>query len=242
MPTPEQLTFLSWNLAMLERPAAAPLDWEPEHTQAEVRTVLLEESPDIVTFQELPGVVPYVETHDMIRANPRSHSGNLATLVGNDLLEEAAPRAITVPGCGLLTVLFETVTVANVHLAPGPGQAATRREQLEAVLAAAPTTAVAIVGDSNTRLDEEDGLAALGLSGARPPAPTWDSRRNRFRTDGPQFTAFFTRAWTHGPASVTEQRVLSRPTVDVGTGPFHLSDHYALLGTINLAGGLEHTP
>ncbi|MEM9651140.1 MAG: endonuclease/exonuclease/phosphatase family protein [Actinomycetota bacterium] len=234
MSVPDSLTFLSWNLAMLERPAAAPLDWEQEHTQAEVRDIVLAESPDVVTFQELPGVVPYVETHDMVRSNPRSHSGNLATLIGNDLMEESAPRPITVPGCGLLTVLADRVTIANVHLAAGPGQGSVRRDQLEAVVAAAPTPAVVIVGDSNTRLDEEDGLATLGLAGPRPPEPTWDSRRNRFRDDGREFVAFFTRAWTVGPASVTDLRVLSRTTVDVGDGPFHLSDHYALVGTVSL--------
>ena len=40
MSPPKQLTFLTWNLAMLERPAAAPLDWEPDHTQAEVRRIV----------------------------------------------------------------------------------------------------------------------------------------------------------------------------------------------------------
>lgn len=232
MAMPDELTFLTWNLAMLERPAAAPIDWAPEHSQAEVRDVVLAESPDVVAFQELPGVVPYAETHDMVRANPLSHSGNLATLVGNDLMEEATPRPITVPGCGLLTVLFDSVTVANVHLAPGPGQAAVRREQLEAIVAAAPTNEVLVIGDSNTRLAEEESLETIGLFGPRPPEPTWDSKRNHFREDGQEFVAFFTRAWATGNAKISDLRVLSRQTVEVGDGPFHISDHYALAGTV----------
>ena len=234
MSAPDKLTFLSWNLAMLERPAAAPIDWEPEHSQAEVRDVVLAESPDVVVFQELPGVVPYAETHDMVRSNPISHSGNLATLVGNDLMEEANPRPITVPGCGLLTVLFDAVTIANVHLAPGPGQAAVRRDQLESVIAAAPTEDLVIIGDTNTRLAEEYGLAAIGLNGPRPPEPTWDSKRNRFREDGQEFVAFFTRAWTFGAPKISELRVLSSNTVDIGDGPFHVSDHYGLAATVTL--------
>lgn len=217
---------------MLERPAAAPIDWEPEHTKAEVREVVLDRSPDLVTFQELPGVVPYVETHDMVRSNPITHSGNLATLVGNHLIDEAKPTALTVPGCAMLTVLFDAVTVANIHLAPGPGQGAVRREQLESVVAAAPTDAVVIIGDSNTRLDEEPALEAIGLNGPRPPEPTWDSKRNRFRKTGPEFVAFFTRCWTNGDVSITDLEVLSKPSTDVGDGPFHVSDHYAITGTI----------
>lgn len=226
------MTFLSWNLAMLERPASAPIDWGQEHTQAEVRDVVLGLSPDIVLFQELPGVVPYVETHDMVRANPVSHSGNLATLVGNHLIDEENPQVSTVSGCGLLTTLFGCLTVANIHLAPGSGEAETRKEQMAAVKAAAPAEAIVIIGDSNTRLDEEPTFNALGLTSVRPPHPTWDSKRNRFRTTGPEFKAYFTRCWTAGDVTIRSQSVRSTPTTDVGDGPFHLSDHYGLVGTI----------
>lgn len=226
---------------MLERPAAAPLDWEQEHTQAEVRDVILDRSPDVVAFQELPGVVPFVETHDMVKANPMTHSGNLATLIGNDLIEEGDPTALVVPGCALLTVLFDAVTVANVHLAPGPGQGAIRKDQLEQIVDAAPTDAVLIIGDTNTRLDEEPELAALGLGGPRPPKPTWDSKQNRFRTSGPGFVAFFTRCFTAGDLTVSDLVVLSSPTTDVGTGPFHVSDHYALYGTVSCGQTVKNT-
>ncbi|MEM7273103.1 MAG: hypothetical protein AAF547_08500 [Actinomycetota bacterium] len=241
MSEPFTLTFLTWNLAMLERPAAAPFDWAEEHTQAEIRRIALGESPDVIAFQEVPGVVPYVETHDMVRANPMSHQGNLATLVGNHLVDDGLADvepadAIVVTGCAVLTVVGP-VTVANVHLAPGRAGAETRREQLAAVLDAAPTAAVAVIGDGNARAEEEPTIEALGLRGPRPPAPTWDSRRNRFRAGGPGFVANFTRCWATDEVRIDELAVLNDRTVDVGTGPFHLSDHFPLTGTLTIDAG-----
>lgn len=217
---------------MLERPDGAPPDWGQEHTEAEVRELVLDLSPDIVAFQELPGLVPYCETHDMIRANPRSHSGNLATLVGHDLMEEH-PSTAVVDRCGLLTTFPERgLTVANVHLAPGRAGAQTRIEQLAAVAETSPTDDLVIIGDTNTRLDEQDAIRALGLDGELPPAPTWDSERNRFRATGPRFVAYFTRHFERGRVTVRDVEVLSGRPVDVAGRRFHLSDHYPLHGTI----------
>ncbi|MGB5759326.1 MAG: endonuclease/exonuclease/phosphatase family protein [Acidimicrobiales bacterium] len=226
------ISFLTWNLAMLERSRAAPPDWTEEHTQAEVRRIVLELSPDLVLLQELPGVVPYVETHDMIRANPMSHSGNLATLVGHDLMEEE-PTFEVVPGVAVL-VTFPTrnVTIANVHLAPGRSGAATRIEQLRLVLDAAPTADLAVVGDTNTRTDEEQAIAEIGLNGPRPPRPTWDGRRNRFRGPSGDFVAYFTRCFVRGGLVIQDEAVLSEPVAIDGLAGFHLSDHFALTGII----------
>ena len=60
-------SFLSWNLALLNRSAHAPQHWELCDTEEVVREQVIELSPDIVLFQELPGLVPYIETHNMIR-------------------------------------------------------------------------------------------------------------------------------------------------------------------------------
>ena len=238
--TGEPLTFLSWNLAMLERSAAAPQHWSQDHTQHAVREIVLDLSPDLVFLQELPGIVPYVETHDMIRANPRSHSGNLATLVGHHLLDDLPDRGLmvdVVPGAAVLATFVERdLTVANVHLAPGRGEAGQRLAQLEAVVAASPTQDLVIVGDTNTRTAEEPAIAALGLHGERPPEPTWDGRRNRFRAGGAEFTAFFTRYFVAGEPRIDEVRVLTAPVTDDGGARFHLSDHFALTGVITAPG------
>lgn len=258
----ESLTFLTWNLAMLERPSRAPMDWTEENTQAEVRRIALELSPDVVTFQELPGVVPYVDTHDMVRANPRSHQGNLATLVGNHLVDDGqatveGAAATVIAGCAVLTTVGPFV-IANVHLAPGRGGAEHRLDQLSAIVEAAGDAPLVVVGDGNARVAEEAAIARLGLHGPRPPKPTWDSVRNRFRLeDDPDdvgrfgdgnagFVAHFTRCWATADVRIDGLTVLDEPIVvdgpapvyatdelDGRPAPFHLSDHFGLAGTIS---------
>ncbi|MDH4076636.1 MAG: hypothetical protein OEY41_01695 [Acidimicrobiia bacterium] len=234
------LTFLSWNLALLERSAEAPPAWDQAASEAAVRDQVLALAPDIVLLQELPGLVPYVETHDMIRANPRTHSGHLATLVTHELMA-TEPAHRVVPGCAVLTTFTgagagPALTVANVHLAAGPGAAATgeRLAQLADVVEASPTEALLVVGDTNTREAEMVAVQAAGLVTVRPPRATWDSRRNRFRAGGAEFTAHFTR-WIASPAvTVSEVTVWHQPVV-VDGHRFHLSDHFALSGRVSLA-------
>ena len=72
---------------MLERSAEAPVSWEQYNTEEGIRQQVLSIAPDIVLFQELPGIVPFIETHDMVKANPQSHSGHLATLVSHELMQ-----------------------------------------------------------------------------------------------------------------------------------------------------------
>ena len=52
------ISFLSWNLAMLGRPSQAPQHWELCDTEEIIREQIVELAPDIVLFQELPGLVP----------------------------------------------------------------------------------------------------------------------------------------------------------------------------------------
>lgn len=188
---------------------------------------MLEAECDLILFQELPGVVPYVETHDMVKANPRTHSGNLATLVGNHLVDEEMV-VTTVPGTAVLLTLVERdLTIANVHLAPGPGAGHYRLEQLTEIIAESPTSDLVVAGDTNTRVAEETDIASLGLTGRRPPSPTWDGRRNRFRADGAQFSAYFTRCFATEGVAVDNQRVIPGSR-HLDGARFHLSDHFAL--------------
>ena len=221
------LTCLTWNLAMLARSREAPPSWTQEHVEAEVRSRLLDWSPDIVLLQELPGLVPYVETHDMIRANPRSHSGNLAVLVGHHLMDEEITWTVA-ERCGLLVTLVDRdLTVANVHLAPGSGGAGVRLAQLGAIVDQSPTSDVLILGDTNTRRAEEAAMAAIGLEAPRPPAPTWDGRRNPFNGPEGAFVAYFTRALTAGQVDVGRQTI-HEGRIEADGHRFHLSDHFAL--------------
>ncbi len=110
-------SFLSWNLALLNRSAHAPQHWELCDTEEVVREQVIELSPDIVLFQELPGLVPYIETHNMVRANPQSHSGHLAILI-SQRLSEFETTLTPLEGFGLSVTFMEIgLTVANIHLA-----------------------------------------------------------------------------------------------------------------------------
>ncbi len=213
---------------MYERSSAAPQAWAQHDTEAHVRDVVLELEPDVVVFQELPGQVPFIETHDMIRANPRSHSGNLATLVRHELLDSEADFA-TVEGCAVVTTLKSiNLTIANVHLSPGPGSEAERRDQLASIVQASKTEDLIIVGDTNTRIDEVDDLVTrFSLLAPKPPQPTWNSKTNNFRAGDHRFTAYFTRCFVTPSLRLTEQVVRSQP-VEHGGQQFHVSDHFAL--------------
>jgi len=228
-----ELSFLTWNLALLERPSTASPAWSQSHTEAAVREVVLDRKPDLVLFQELPGLVPFVETHAMVPANPRSHSGNLATLVRHDLMA-TEPATQSVGGFAIATTFEQwDLTVANVHLAPGRGGADERLVQLSQVIESIGTSRLVVVGDTNTRLDEADDLVSLGLTTERPPQPTWDSRRNRFRDDSPEFTAYFTRWFAGGDVAIDDVTVWHEP-VDFQGERLQLSDHYALSATIRI--------
>lgn len=213
---------------MLERSDAAPPSWGIEHTEAAIVGRLLDLDPDLVFFQELPGLVPYLPTHGLASATPESHQGHLATLVRSGLRTDAIASSPFV-----VLVTLGDLTVANVHLAPGPGAEPTRRRlgQLQAIVEASPTDALVIVGDTNTRAAEVGAVEALGLHTVTPPEPTWDSRRNRFRSEGPRFTAHFTRWFATPDVVVDDVEVLSEPEVVEGRR-FHLSDHHALALTV----------
>lgn len=220
-------------MALLETSAQAPAAWQQHDTEDAIRRAVIDAAPDVVAFQELPAMVPYVETHDMVRGNPRTHSGHLAMLVTHELMA-AAPQVTTVPGTAILTTLTDqALTIANVHLVPGRGAGAERLAQLAAVVEASPTEAVLIVGDTNTRVEEVEAITTAGFHSTKPPRATWNSRKNRFRSGAPEFSAYFTR-WFAGPGvTVSDVRVLDEPHQSDGAH-FHLSDHFALVGTVSV--------
>lgn len=215
---------------MLERSAQAPQHWPQESTEAAVRAFILETSPDVVLFQELPRMVPFVETHGMIPSNPESHSGNLAVLVKHELLA-TEPTHRTIEGCAVLTT-FGDITIANVHLAPGAAGAGERLEQFAQIIEASPTANILIAGDTNTRVDEEEPLANAGLVGKRPSPATWNSRKNRFR-HGAEFSAYFTRYFATESLIVSKVKVWTTP-IEAQLATFFISDHFALSGTVTL--------
>jgi len=218
---------------MLSRPAHAPQHWELCDTEEVVREQILAKKPDVVHFQELPGLVPYIETHEMIRANPQSHSGHLATLISKDLLETEISH-LTLEGFALLTTFHSFgLTIANVHLAPGKSAGSKRLAQISQIVGASPTECLAIIGDTNTRAGEIETIIGAGLAAPKPPSPTWNSYKNRFHAAAPKFRTYFTRSFTHPNIATQEMQVLEGHVIRNGK-EFFVSDHFALFGQMLL--------
>lgn len=230
----QKLSFLTWNLSLMARSAQAPQHWEMHDTEAHVRETVLALDPDVVLFQELPGLVPFVETYSMVGPNPRSHSGNLATLVKTELVAPEGTMAVkwsTIGSFATATTIGE-ITVANVHLAPGRGSRSERLRQIGEVMENSPTSALVIAGDTNTRLDEEASVAALKLTVDRPPRPTWNSKQNRFHAKGASFSAYFSRWFVTEGLTVSEAWVGDLAPIEASGNSFFLSDHFSCGATV----------
>ena len=222
-------TFLSWNLCLFERSDQAPPLWRTDQTEAAVRDLVLEIKPDFVFFQELPGLVPFVETHDMVPANCKSHSGDMATLAKKELMDDL--KSWTACGAVMTEIKSAGLTLANVHLRPGNEGRWHRVANLNDIKQAAKTDAVLVVGDTNTRLDESKNIAQIGMIGDKPPKPTWDSRSNQFRNGGREYTTYYTRYFHTEDLKVSEVTVWDQPLVE-DEFEFHLSDHYPISGKV----------
>ena len=103
--------------------------------------------------------------------------------------------------------------------------------QLRTLLNVCPTDSLLIVGDTNTRIAEEAAIFETGLLGNRPPAPTWDSRRNQhsIKADAKAFTCYFSRYFHNNAVAVENVKVHNQPLNFDGI-EFFLSDHFAISG------------
>ena len=228
-------TFLSWNMCLFEISAQAPSDWRIDLTEALVRETIIRHNPDFVFFQELPGMVPFVETHDLVPVNTISHSGNIATIVRKDLAAKLKSRPL-----GSFAIAHEIdgsdLTFANVHLEPGKDGDYKRLQMLNTIKHHCETHGLVIVGDTNMRVKEEEQMEPIGLYGERPPTQTWNTHINQFRSDGRAFSAYFTR-YFHTKGTIIDQvHVLDEPYT-LNEKEFYISDHFALFGRAKFSKG-----
>lgn len=225
---------------MLERSAEAPLAVQDFHIEEAVREFTLSIEPDVVCWQELPNKVPFVETLDLMQATTRSHSGQMATLVAKDSpLAASEPTIQAVDGVGLLSTFPEhdgrpAFTVGNVHLEPGKGGAGRRLEQLGELVSKSPTELLVVTGDTNMRLADVEFVANAGFTTPKPQRPTWNSKRNRFRDEGHEFTAYFTRMFASPGIELSNTVVHDTPAEVDGT-KFYWSDHFALSAELTVS-------
>jgi len=224
------IRFLSWNLNMMNTSEEAPSGWRVDQTEALIRQRILEEDIDIVCFQELPAMVPFVETHELAPANTISHSGTIATIVKKELFEGMVCRAV---GRFAVVCVFPelSLSIANVHLESTRAGAGQRLVQLQTLFDVCPTDSLLIVGDTNTRVAEETAIFETGLLGKRPPVPTWDSRRNQHssKASAKAFACYFTRYFHNDAVAVENVKVHDRP-LNFDDTEFFLSDHFAISG------------
>lgn len=227
------MRLFSWNLAMLERSAQAPGSIQRFHIEDAIRREILELQPDIVCWQELPNQVPFVESLDLMQATTQSHSGRLATLIAKDSpIAQGEPTILAIDGVGLLSTFPErdgrpAFTVGNVHLESGKGAVSQRLEQLGQLVSQSPTERLLIAGDTNMRVSDVDFVELAGFHAPKPPRPTWNSRKNRFRSGGHEFTAYFTRIFASPGIELGAMTVHDKPA-EVDGSRFYWSDHFAL--------------
>jgi len=228
------IRFLSWNLNMMNTSKEAPSGWRVDQTEALIRQRVLQEDIDVVCFQELPAMVPFVETHELAPANTVSHNGTIATIVKKELFEGMVCRAV---GRFAVVCVFPklSLSIANVHLESTRGGAGQRLTQLRTLLNVCPTDSLLIVGDTNTRIAEETAIFEAGFQGKRPPTPTWDSRRNPHsgKNGSKAFACYFTRYFHNNAVAVENVKVYNRP-LNFDGAEFFLSDHFAISGTARI--------
>lgn len=217
---------------MFERSDFAPAGWRMDQTEAAVRNLVLQLDPDFVLFQELPGLIPYIETHDMVPANAKGQTGDIATLARRELMADIT--ASRLENTVITHIGSAGLSLANVHLPSGSGGDRDRLRVIKNIQSGSENRQLAIIGDTNTRTKEEDDIAQLGLIGARPPVPTWNGKLCRFRRDARGYTAYFTRAFHSEGVQVGEVEVWSQPVKHKGA-EFHLSDHFAMSGRISVS-------
>ena len=219
----------------MEPSAQAPSNWRIDLSEAKIREQVLALAPDFVFFQELPGLVPYVETHDLIPANTVSHSGNVATIAKKELMDDLESSSIR--GFAVQTTIKSAaLTFVNVHLEPGKDGDFKRLQQFNDIKNNCPTPALLIAGDTNMRVAEEEALEKIGIIGQRPPTATWNSRINHFRDDGREYTSYYTRYLHTDRVKVDQVVVHDKPVKEEGK-QFFLSDHFALSGRVEVLKG-----
>eukprot|EP00053_Salpingoeca_punica_P009644 m.86729 g.86729 ORF g.86729 m.86729 type:complete len:345 (-) comp15106_c0_seq1:2222-3256(-) len=255
---PVRLVAVTWNVAELQRSAVAPGTWTVAQTVQKVvqplrgaDVVCLQEWPDAATCERLFG-------SDFHVSQPaRSHCGlaicMLRRSVFASVVQHPLPELSGVALVSATTVQGLTVHVASVHNLPFKENAQGRLRQMIALLLHIKSLTPApllICGDFNMRKEEDKTLLQLGLldcfeqAGSPPTAAfTWDSRRNKFHSDGFPFTCRFDRVYFKNTDKPGVRAAIfpEGPLQLVGAEPasptpgHYISDHYGLRQSFSLA-------
>jgi endonuclease/exonuclease/phosphatase family metal-dependent hydrolase len=238
------LKVVTWNIAGSSVSCQAPSGFVTRDKLTFVVAEVLRWGADLVTLQEcvssnsLAGLdVKYVlvgaEWVDVQRSYVHLYARK-------GLGAEMVPKRGRWPGVlARLVVDAEALDVAAVHLEPGPQGAEERKRQLSAISLEVKGSAAVVLGDFNIRLEEEDALLeCVAGRNASYNGFSWDPRVARYEQEvgarkGVGFA--FDRIFFRGACWVECFLVGRGRHYSQGHG-FHISDHFGLLGFVDVSG------
>ncbi|GLC37789.1 hypothetical protein PLESTB_001476900 [Pleodorina starrii] len=240
--------LLTYNINDEAISESAPEGWSLATQQHRLCDLIRGLHPDLLCLQECFTFPHRLAGEYDIHGEALSHRGScvVGTRRGGPL--KAAGPAVSVGPCVLVPLLLEPAGLrlfaASAHLAPFHEFGSVRAKQLAAIVAAAPPgEPLVVAGDLNMR-EKESGLPpSLGLADAwveagSPPAErwSWDTRVNRYYTQGHAYTARYDRVlYRAGCLRVRGFGLAANQPCSSAGGESHfLSDHFAVTARLEL--------
>ena len=228
-----QTTVLSWNIA--ECNPSSESTWDRKENVRRIEQLIAEKDADVLSIQEVP-------THDWFQETNLCETyklvGNVSTHCGFTMILVKScmqARCLEIRGAPAIGAIVDGVAYVAMHLAPFKINSEVRLEQMRTILASIPPSVdkMVIVGDTNMRKTENAAFECLGIVDAwrevgedKNTEYTWDSRINRYHSDGYPFTSRFDRAYMKG-LSCRSFGLIANEKSDGA----YLSDHFGILFT-----------
>ena len=223
---------LSWNIAQC-RPSDEAA-WDVVENSRRIVSTIFNANADVVCIQGAPSddwgrneLSPYYTQLGSVR----THRGFTI------LLSKAGPSAdahvlLTFDGTPAVGAVLDDVAFVALHLAPEKDGDAKRLRQVRSALEAVSAyEKIVLAGDMSMRkretvyaLDLSDAWIATGMN--RSTEHTLDSRRNRYRKGGLEFSCRFDRCFSRNLKCTSFGRI-----ADAKRDGAHLSDHFGILVT-----------
>jgi hypothetical protein len=240
----QPLKVLTWNINARGKSSVAPKAFTVADKMAATQQEICRWRPDLCALQECTDALPLqglVSLYDFVGSAPAEHCGHIHCYVRKGLRAVLLESPRDCPAVLLRLEVGEGITldVAAVHLMPGTSGRDSRKLQLRAALGTLRPGSQLIFGDMNVRPDEVPNLLALGhYRNADYAGSSWHPTKSRYDDShelktfrGPGFA--FDRIFFAG-AVCAEACLLGHGRVYSEGASFSLSDHFALLGFVDL--------
>jgi len=240
----QPLKILTWNINARGKSSLAPKSFTVADKMAATQQEICRWRPDLCALQECADALPLpglASLYDFVGSAPAEHCGHIHCYVRKGLRAVLLGAPKNCPAVLLRVEVGDgtTLDVAAVHLMPGTSGRDSRKLQLRAALGMLRPGSQLIVGDMNVRPDEVPNLLALGhYRNADYAGSSWHPTKSRYDDShelktfrGPGFA--FDRIFFAGAVCV-EACLLGHGRVYSEGASFSLSDHFALLGFVDL--------